>query len=257
MTQIDKDRFFTMAQAYDRMAPYLVPQYEWMQDELIRLLPLCTGRPITIVDLGAGSGRLIEKILRLDLAATCIYVDYSEDFLAVARCRLAGFADRVRFVTRSFDEVWESHLPAAPDAIVSMSAIHHLDTQGKQGLYRRCFEALKPGGWFFNVDEMKTIDEQAYRNSLRFWVRWVEKSQDRVPPELRAECARWTAHFEKWKARNVDGVESPKQKGDDIHEGVLDQVAWLRDAGFADADVFFKYHLWHAIGGRRPDPTAT
>lgn len=252
MTQLDKDRFFSMAYAYDQTAPYLVPQYSWLQDELIRLLPLRSGRAVTIVDLGAGTGRLIEKILLADDLATCVHMDYSQDFQAIARHRLVPYENRVRYVTASFEEAWESQLPCAPDAIVSMSAIHHLDTQGKKDLYGRCLRALRPGGWFFNVDETRSISETAYRNSLHFWVRWVERARQAIPEEQRANFDRWCSHFEKWKVRNVDNVDKPKVKGDDIHEGFLDQAQWLAEVGFANVDVFFKYHLWACIGGQRP-----
>lgn len=252
MTQLDKDRFFSMAEAYDQTASYLVPQYDWMQDELVRLLPLKTGRPVTIVDLGAGSGRLLEKVLRADYRATCVHIDYSEDFQAVAKRRLAPYGQRVRFVLASFEDAWESQLPGPVDAIVSMSAIHHLDTQGKKALYRRCFETLQSGGWFFNVDEMKGFSEEAYRNSLHFWVRWVEQARDCLPDEQRPNFDRWRSHFDKWKVRNVDNIDKPKVKGDDIHEGFVDQAHWLCEAGFAEVDVFFKYQLWSAVGGHRP-----
>ncbi len=241
-----------MARAYDQMAPYLVPNYDWLQDELLRLLPLDGLKPVTIVDLGGGSGRLIEKILRRAPQATCIYVDYSQDFLDVARERLVAFTDRVQFVTASFEDAWESHLPAAPDAIVSMSAIHHLDTQGKKNLYGRCLATLQPAGWFFNVDEMKTISHAAYLNSLHFWLRWVEDARDAIPEQYRQTYDQWKQHFDKWKIRNVDNADQPKVKGDDIHEGFIEQAQWLTEAGFTNVDVFFKYHVWAAIGGQKP-----
>jgi len=63
---------------------------------------------------------------------------------------------------------------------------------------------------------------------------------------------RWMAHFDSWIQRNVENIDKPKVKGDDIHHNFARQVRWLREAGFSNADVFIKYHLWCAIGGRKP-----
>lgn len=38
----------------------------------------------------------------------------------------------------------------------------------EKNIYLRCFEALKNGGWFFNIDEIKTIYKEAYINSLHY-----------------------------------------------------------------------------------------
>ncbi len=51
-----------MAEAYDKMAPKLVPQYDFIQDEMIRSLGIKNYDNPVIIDLGAGSGRFI-KIL--------------------------------------------------------------------------------------------------------------------------------------------------------------------------------------------------
>ena len=58
-------------------------------------------------------------------------------------------------------------------------------------------------------------------------------------------------HFDNWTVRNVDNVDVPKVKGDDIHQDFMTQLAWLRESGFVNVDVFVKYHLWCAIGGQK------
>jgi hypothetical protein len=40
-------------------------------------------------------------------------------------------------------------------------------------------------------------------------------------------------------------------KGDDLHELFTLQMQWLKAAGFANVDVFVKYHLWCAVGGQK------
>lgn len=249
--QADRDRFFTMAECYDRMAGYVVPRYDWLQNELIALLFADGVEDKLIVDLGAGSGILLDKILTRHPAARAVWVDFSDDFQAVARRRLARHGRRVQFALAPLENAWQDCLGEAPDAVVSMSAIHHLDTAGKRELYGRIFAVLRPGGWFYNVDETSTLYDDAYRNTLAYWVRHVDEIRQKVPPTLQEACGQFCEKFDGWKRRNLSGDQRAKVAGDDIHEDFLEQMRWLRQAGFAEVDLFLKFQLWSAFGGRK------
>jgi len=251
MTQMDKDRFFSMAECYDRMVSYLLPRYDWLQNELIELVFADGSDDKFIVDLGAGSGIFLDKVLTRHPTVRCCWVDYSEDFLAVVERRLARYGKKVAFVLMPLTERWEDQLPEAPDVICSMSAIHHLESDQKKSLYARCYESLSSGGWFFNLDEMATIYDDAYMNTLHYWVRHVDRAGRDVPEDLHSACDAWQAQFKNWQVRNIDNAHLPKAGGDDIHEGYVEQMQWLREAGFVHIDLFLKFQLWSAIGGRR------
>lgn len=250
MTTADQQRFLTMAEDYDRMAPELVPMYDWLQEEMLCLLRVESMGADSLVDLGAGSGRFLEKALTRNPELRGVWVDSSPAFMTVAQRRLARFADRVSYILSPLEEAWETKLDGRVQAITSMSAIHHLERAEKQALYQRCYDQLVPDGWLLNCDEMKTLSPAAYLNSLHFWVRYVEHAPKRLHPEQITAYENWQGHFARWKTRNIDQFDTPKQRGDDLHEPFVDQVQWLREIGFANADVFVKYHLWCIIGGQ-------
>lgn len=246
-------RFFTMAEAYDRLCQTLVPQYDWFQEEALRIAELSRfSRPV-VVDLGAGSGIFLERVLERWPDAHAYWMDYSDDVQRVARARLQRFGERVCYVQAALDSHWEPRIHDAPSLVFSMSAIHHLTSEEKRALYSRCCRLLAPGGWFLNVDEMQTLDRGAYLRSLLFWLRHVEDCQTRIPSEDWPYYERFGEHMENWRARNVVGFDHPKAKGDDLHEGFPEQVRWLQDIGYLDVDLFAKYHLWCMIGGRKPE----
>jgi hypothetical protein len=165
--------------------------------------------------------------------------------------RLSQFGHRVQFTICSLTDDWHTTLPQPPDAICSMSAIHHLQTEGKRALYARCFETLRASGWFFNIDEMSTMYEDAYRRTLIYWVDYVDRSKLDIPKELASYARMWCDKFASWKKRNVENVGLPKQTGDDLHECFVAQMEWLRASGFVNVDLFMKFQLWSVIGGQK------
>ncbi|WP_105614814.1 class I SAM-dependent methyltransferase [Vallitalea okinawensis] len=251
MKQIEKNRFFSMADTFDKMAPKLVPQYDFLQDELFNIIDYEEDECINVVDLGAGSGILIEKILKRYPNSKCYWVDYSQQFLGVAKKKLSQYGNRVEFIISSFEDDWENKIKDHVHLVVSMSAIHHLTNREKVDLYKRAFTILQPNGWFVNIDEMKTLYGEAYRNSMVFWSDYVDQSKSSIPPAQLKYYDNWTIHFNNWKQRNIENMNTPKQKGDDLHESFVDQLTWLRESGFKSVDVFVKYHLWCIIGGQK------
>jgi ubiquinone/menaquinone biosynthesis C-methylase UbiE len=245
------NRWVTMAQDYDELAPYLVPSYNFLQSAMLEYLDIQNFPRPVVVDLGAGSGIFLERILLANETAHCYWIDSSEGFLAIARQKLAPYRDRVTFILATMEEGWEQQLNGPPHFIFSMSAIHHLINEEKMDLYRRCFAVLAQNGWLVNIDEMKTVYPDAYYNSLLFWERHVNRSAATIPPEKKDRYNQWVDHFDRWKQRNIANINQPKVKGDDLHELFTLQMQWLEAAGFAKVDVFIKYHLWCAIGGQK------
>lgn len=244
-------RFLEMPEVYDKMAPYLVPGYDFLQDTVYGIINFESNKAFTFVDLGAGSGIQIEKILTRFPRAKAVYIDSSAPFMEIAKKRLAHFSSRVRYINKSIEADWHMEIDEKPELILSMSAIHHLKPNEKERLCKIAYEMLLPNGWFINIDEMKGRNETAYRNAMIFWAEYVEKAKDRIPGELREYYDEWNKYFNRWKKRNIENMNVPKVKGDDIHEPFETQLVYLERAGFRNVDLFVKYHLWCVIGGQK------
>jgi tRNA (cmo5U34)-methyltransferase len=70
------------------MCQLIVPGYNFMQDTLINTIKFENMGKITLLDLGAGSGILIERVLKEFPDSMCIYLDYSDEFMNIAKNRL-------------------------------------------------------------------------------------------------------------------------------------------------------------------------
>jgi SAM-dependent methyltransferase len=232
--------------AYDESADQIHPRYLEMQDTILQLLPLAGEGRAVVVDAGGGSGRLIERTLDRWPQAIGIVVDQSEAFLALAERRLARFGDRAVCLQSRLQDDWLGQLPSSPSAIVSMSAIHHLDAVEKQTLYRRCAAALPVGGVLLNGDEVRPADDAEYLRLLTEWTDGMRQgiAEGRITPLF-------TDALDRFTDRNVTRFGQPKASGDDCHQTADEQLAYLRAAGFSAVDLPWRQEMWALLRGVR------
>lgn len=232
--------------AYDAAAEHIHPRYLELQDTILDALPLTPQATATVVDAGGGSGRLIERILARWPHVKGIVVDQSEAFLALAERKLERFAHRAVCLQSHLQDNWLSQLPEQPAAIVSMSAIHHLDAAEKQTLYRRFYEALAPSGVLLNGDEVRPPADADYRRLLEAWTAQMQHGLDTglITPLFRDA-------LDRFRERNLTRFGQPKQSGDDCPETSDTQLAYLREAGFAIADCPWQRELWALLRGSK------
>jgi trans-aconitate 2-methyltransferase len=125
------------ATAYNRLNN---PMQTW-GEAVVAQLPLRGDE--TALDLGCGSGRLTEFLLRRLPEGHVIAIDRSANMLEAARQHLhSEFDGRVEYVQRSLDEIEFTQLA---DLAFSNAALHWIKDHPK--LFRAIFRSLKPGGW--------------------------------------------------------------------------------------------------------------
>ncbi|OEV04867.1 class I SAM-dependent methyltransferase [Streptomyces oceani] len=132
-------------ETYERLMAEEVPDYPVLQEELLAATLRAPAR--TALDLGIGSGLTAARVLAAHPEATLVGVDANVDMLAAARRTL----DAERTTLHQAD--LRDALPDGPfDLVLSMLAVHHLDTAGKADLFRRVAGVLTVGGRFVLAD---------------------------------------------------------------------------------------------------------
>jgi trans-aconitate 2-methyltransferase len=125
------------AQAYNRLNN---PMQTWGEAMVERL---ALRGDETALDLGCGSGRLTEFLLRRLPKGRVIAVDRSANMLEAAREHLEPeFGDRVEYLQASLDEI---NMHEAADLAFSNAAFHWIRDHPR--LFRAIFEALRPASW--------------------------------------------------------------------------------------------------------------
>ena len=215
--------FHAYASDYDAARRRLVPTFDTFYGAAVQALALVPGPVTRVLDLGAGTGLLSERVLAAHPDADVVLLDGAPAMLAEARARLG---ERASYVVGDLTEP----LPAGPwDAVVSALAIHHLPDADKAGLFTRVREALAPGGVFVNAEQVAAPTQALDDYYLH-----------------RHACAARTlgSDDEEW----AGAVERMRH---DRKATVEQQLGWLRQAGFADADCFLKDHSFAVLVARR------
>lgn len=118
------------------------------------LLPMTPG--CEVLDLGCGTGLELAAYFERNPDAAVTGIDLAKGMLETLRSK---FPDK-RLVLYNDSYFDRSFGIGCFDAAVSVESLHHFTQAQKIPLYRKVFEALKPGGYFVLTDYMVDDEEE-------------------------------------------------------------------------------------------------
>lgn len=132
------------------MAAYVPEQaLTLLCDVAVRALP---PQP-TIVELGAGTGSLADRLAAARPDATVLAVDLDPLLPAIGDAVLGDRDGRVvRLELDLREEGWTTTLPRPVDAVVSVAALHMLGADGTTRVLADVLRLLRPGGLLLDLD---------------------------------------------------------------------------------------------------------
>ncbi len=214
------------------------------QQEIICELIASVAPTREVVELCCGGGDLARLLLERLPGVRLRALDGSPTMLAETQVTCAAYAARLEL--QAFDLAatdWRA-FPAAPDAICSSLAVHHLDGPEKRALFQDLFAALRPGGIFVLADLIRPASEAGWQIAAEDWDRAVAaRSQvlygdDRARREF--EKLRW--NYFRWPDDN--GIDHPST--------VAEHVLWLAVAGFEAIDLHWLLAGHAILSARKP-----
>lgn len=194
------EHFDSWAPRYDAQIREMVPRYEEIHETLIALLALRP--PERFLDLGAGTGYTLRRVLEAFPSVRAVGLDVSSEMLERARQRLAGLEEQVDL---RLSDIARPEIEGAHDAIVSILAVHHLYADEKRHLFSRIWEHTAPGVVFLLAD-------------------YFRPAKDRLT-----------------ELYDLPAEPDPHEAEHDHPDTAAEHLAWLTAAGFAAVDVVWKY----------------
>lgn len=215
MSDFVKKQFDAVARDYDRQRRQLIPCFDDFYGMAAAWVN-CDNDAPHILDLGAGTGLFSSFIRSKYPKATLTLIDLSEEMLKEARQRF-GDDQAVNYITADY--------AAYPfqqqfDAVISSLSIHHLPHPDKKTLFRKVHDLLIKGGTFVNADQAAGTTTFIDNYYMTQWEDAIRQSG------LAAEAIE--ASIERRKI--------------DLNATVHNQLEWMREAGFSDADCIYKHN---------------
>ncbi|GAB7388612.1 class I SAM-dependent methyltransferase [Bacillaceae bacterium] len=221
-----REKFDEIARRYDEQRRKLIPCFDDFYQIPVSVASVDTDAP-NILDIGAGTGLFSSFMLQRYPRAKVTLIDLSENMLAIAKERFRRRSN-VRYITGDYTKY---KFGGTFDLVISSLSIHHLTDEEKRDLYRYVFSIMNENGIFLNADQV--LGSTPYLENLykTDWKRNVEASGLSREEILAA--------YERTKLDKMSTLEQ--------------QLAWLKDAGFADVDCIYKSFNFVVLFARKKE----
>jgi len=202
----------------------VVPNHGEMLDAFINSIPFPSDKPIRIVELGCGTGMATGNIVRKFPNAHLKCIDISQDMLNLAKKKFTTFPN-IKFELADYtkDSITEKY-----DAVVSFLSLMYLaNDEMQKSVFKKVYDVLVPEGFFISGEVNVSRNKHYQEVCVEKWIEYMRKS--------------YSDEFIK-----TEVIEKAKKHA---NESVLmDEIQYLKDIGFRQIDVFWKYYGFSVYG---------
>jgi len=213
--EILKTKFDKGAKSYDRQRNYVIPNMDQIYTIMVDLASCDVPGP-KILDLGAGTGLLSEKLLKKYSRGSFTLIDLSNEMLNIAKERFKGNSN-FKYIQGDY---LNTDFKDSFDIIMSSLSIHHLNDDSKKNIYFKIYQILNKGGIFLNADQVLAPSSE---NEYIYQRNWWEKMEKEHLKQNEKELI-------------IDRMKLDKPST------LKNNLRWLEDCGFINVDVFYKYY---------------
>ena len=220
-----RKHFEEEANEYNNIIINLIPYYNEMLEALISSIQLNTSDTFSLLDLGCGPGTITKLVLKKYPKAKVTCVDIASNMIELAEKTLGEYKD-IEFINKDF---YNLKLSKKYDVVLSSLALHHLlNNDDKKAFYNKIYGWLNNKGSFFNADNVIASGKRLDDTYMEKWIEYMNRNVSME--EINS----------KWLVKYAD---------EDKPAILFNQLLWLKDIGFKEVDVIWKYYNFSVYGG--------
>jgi tRNA (cmo5U34)-methyltransferase len=224
---------------------------------MIHLIPRDPDAELRVLDIGAGYGAVSSLVLEAFPKARVVLHDFSQPMLDEAAKRLENYSDSASFVVADLmSPDWTAAFDGRFDAVVSSIAIHNVRFPDRiRGIYHDVFPLVAPGGAFLNFDQVASSGDLT--SGAERHAQLMERRRRAYEETGRLQPLAAIASTRGRDRRPGSDMHAEPEPADlerlASHEPatLTNQLKWLREAGFAEAECFYREGRRAIIGGFR------
>jgi tRNA (cmo5U34)-methyltransferase len=217
-----------------------------IRKKLVSFLPFESKAEIRVLDLGTGTGLLSLEVLNRFPNARLICQDFSDGMLDTARENLSEFAVRVFFVKSDLrTPEWRQAIDGTFDAVIAGFALHSIPER-IQAICAEICTIIRPDGCFMTCDNVTApgpVTTMLYREA-RHEVHW-QNAKTVLGVEKAIELLEIERH------ERESSPSRPVRKQNEVSFTLTEQIDWIKEAGFDEADCLWKDMRRAIIAGFR------
>ena len=161
----------------------IAPAHDYSHELLLRTLATLLPRSPSVIDLGAGTGRLSKLVVERFPECQVTLVDVSDKLLEEAERQLERIGARFKIVAGDLFETDIDLEVESFDGVISSFALCHGRLESDyEGLYRRILEWIKPSGCFLCLDHVHGAKTDLTMLGYEDWAELLSETfpEDRV-----------------------------------------------------------------------------
>ncbi|MCK9431674.1 MAG: class I SAM-dependent methyltransferase [Candidatus Omnitrophica bacterium] len=221
-----RSHFEKEAEAFDRVFFKIMPSYRRMIEAAVEAVPFQKGKALRALDLGCGTGNLAEALIKAYPGSSVTCLDMAENMIRMARAKLG----KKRGVSFWQGDIRKFDYSGRYDAILASMVLHHIEKKEKTAFYRRLRNTLSRNGVFNVIDIFVSPDRLIQEFYVREWKSFMLNNGIKRAQVENMLC---------------------RHRREDRPVSLSEELAMLRRAGFARAEVIIKEYNFAAISARR------
>ena len=211
----EHEHYLSMAATYDTRIDAILPMSDIFFSTCLSFIP---DGPVTLLELGSGTGYATSKILTTNPQAVITCIDHSPEMIACANQKPE--LSIVQILEQDIRDPWPDR---QYDVIITTLCLHHIPGYDRIVVLRRVHEALSPGGFFICGDIIRPEYPKAegiYR------ARWIQAmTQAGLPPV------------------DIEYIIRSREENYNEMEILKGFIRKMRDIGFSEALMPYRHEI--------------